>query len=89
MTYGRCEPSHTLFKWPRRDNAESSDLDLYRWHCLSRSISGLGSRREKNLRALLAGRLGLYNTFVNLHGAAAVDQKTEQFWPAVVAARVH
>src|SRR5262249_35360399 len=48
-----------------------------------------GNRCEKSLRASLSPWLGVHSAFVDMRGAGAVDQETEQFGPAVVAARVH
>lgn len=44
---------------------------------------------RKIVRALLSARLGVRSAFVNVRGGGAVDQETEEFRPAVVAARVH
>src|SRR5262249_14726116 len=51
--------------------------------------SARGNRGAQILRALLSARPGVRGAFVHVRGGGAVDQGTEQFRPAVVAARVH
>jgi hypothetical protein len=33
MTDGGRESAYDLLEWSGRDHAESSNVDLYRWHC--------------------------------------------------------
>jgi hypothetical protein len=56
MADGRRKPSYDLLERSRRDNADSPELDLYRWHFSSpASLLSLGNRRETILQALLSG----------------------------------
>src|ERR1051325_2781976 len=48
----------------------------------------LDSRGESLVRSVLRGGLGMH-PFVRVRSGRAIDEKTQQFWPTVVAARVH
>src|SRR5437867_479186 len=69
----------------------SNDLDetTLNLRTCKRRILPLGNGGPQIIQALLGARLGVRTTLVNVCRGRAVDQETKQFWPAVVAARVH
>ena len=77
-------------RWPAGGRERATPVHLKCAHgCAAVGSQCLGNRGAQILRALLSARPGVRSAFVNVRGGGAVDQETEQFRPAVVAARVH